>query len=1302
MDSAAGAFWERALRADGNHWIRATREMGGTMSEVEPAKTDPFRFRLGSYGVLSALGSGGMSSVYRAVHLELGREVALKVLPPHMAKNPTVLRRFVGEAKHAGALEHPNIVSIYDRGSDDGRYYLVLEYVGGGDLHDYVQRKGPMAPADAADVIRQVALGLEHAASRGLIHRDIKPSNLLRTPEGVIKIADLGLALRAEDEDERVTRVGTTVGTVDYMSPEQARDSRATSHLSDIYSLGCTFYYLLTGSAPFPGGGIAERLARHAQESVPDVRAKRPEIPAAVAVIVSRMMAKRPEDRYATYRDLLSALNAAAPSQAAHDTTIALAPIDDDFPPALPAPRPSGSGSGSGSVQTPRRPQSSLPEISLASLAPALLEEAKPQSRREVAAVAPRRASISIGPRGSTLSDRAWLIRCVVLGFLTIVVVIGLDLILRPYPNIPSIEASDAAAPVPRRPWTELDETETESALEPPPGEPPAAVVEAPPPAPETKPAPTPPPAWVEPQDPPLVVGPPKSYPEEILAEYLPDWGRVAVPLEIDGPTTVVRRVAENREAGSAASLRLAFNVPKGNIEVDDAGPHFIDDARVAGETRLIRAGEGVRPVIRIEGSSSDAVRALPGIFALDGRTLILDSVDLVVNVRDLGMNQRALFHCAGSRLTLKNCTVTIVNPLRLPFVFLRADDANGRESRVRIEDSLIRGDVAPLIELGRGSTELMVARSVLFGDGAILRLADADSTTRHRLHALGSALGSRGPCLDLGSGKPGSTPRLAVKVHDTAFGRFAGPGVSSLATSADPDSDLSQALQWRGSANLYSGWGSYYASGPDAMIRVGNLQAFRSTWNNERGDAREIAAEWPAPPAIADASPRLLGPLAPGFEWLIARVARPRPYLLARTLLGFPVPEVPEVVAWRSAGGPASKSASAGDEVVELVFDADSDEWDGDLGNFLRDVATPDRRRLRVRVVGSGPRRSSPVKLPDGLVLEMRVEPPAAADAPWLSFSPSRGGPLLELRGGALVLSGFRFQVAAGAAPESSLARVDDGHLILQRCEILEPREASEAASVSPLVDFRAASTKPLAAPPGPPLFAGAVDRPVCLIADSVLATGGSAIRAEVGAGLLAFNNSLIAARGDAIDLNPAKVARSRFAADLRIDRCTVVSSSSIIRLSAWPGDEPGPDRPWLITSSNTAYLDFPDRDRPPRESVLFRAEESSFDRGEVFWRQTNDAIEVFGFAAAGAGQPSFKTRDIGPQWVALWGTANIRGIAGPRPNASSPSVRFRGTTRPDRIEPGMLILDPSYHPGRPKLDLGAEPSRLGVAPRK
>ena len=180
--------------------------------------------------------------------------------------------------------------------------------------------------------MKSVASGLRYAASRGLIHRDIKPSNILRTPAGQVKIIDLGLALQNEFEDERVTREGTTVGTVDYMAPEQARDSRATSIQSDIYSLGCTFYYFLTGVAAYPGGDITDKLTRHARSPVPDVRDLRPDVPAAVSAIIQKMMAKKPEDRFASYDELIAALDAAGGDGTDEDPGIALVPLADDDP----------------------------------------------------------------------------------------------------------------------------------------------------------------------------------------------------------------------------------------------------------------------------------------------------------------------------------------------------------------------------------------------------------------------------------------------------------------------------------------------------------------------------------------------------------------------------------------------------------------------------------------------------------------------------------------------------------------------------------------------------------------------------------------------------------------------------------------------------------------------------------------------------------------------------------------------------------------------------------------------------------
>lgn len=285
--------------------------------------------RIGSYRLTQQLGSGGMGSVFRAVHSESGVVVAVKVLPRYLAKNPTLLQRFLREAKSAEALEHPNIVAIYDRGADQGRHYLVLEYVEGGDLHDRVKTMGPLGADQAIAIVRAAAEGLEYAASQGVIHRDVKPANLLLATNGQVKITDLGLALQVEEEDERVTRDGTTVGTVDYMAPEQARDSRATGVRSDIYSLGCTFYYLLTGHPPFTGGDLTSKLRRHAIEAPPDVRADRPELSPALSRLIRRMMEKDPRARFPDYRHLIDALDALPAASLDPDGDPQLVPLED-------------------------------------------------------------------------------------------------------------------------------------------------------------------------------------------------------------------------------------------------------------------------------------------------------------------------------------------------------------------------------------------------------------------------------------------------------------------------------------------------------------------------------------------------------------------------------------------------------------------------------------------------------------------------------------------------------------------------------------------------------------------------------------------------------------------------------------------------------------------------------------------------------------------------------------------------------------------------------------------------------------
>jgi serine/threonine-protein kinase len=638
------------------------------MAESGSTSLEPYRFRIGSYGILQPLGTGGMSSVYRAVHTESGHEVALKVLATDKARNSTVLKRFVAEARSAADLQHPNIIQIFDRGSDDGRYYLVLEYVQGSDFHEYVQQHGPLDADEAVGLVVQVARGLEYAASRGVIHRDIKPSNILRTPDGGVKIIDLGLALRPEAEDERVTREGTTVGTVDYMAPEQARDSRATSFQSDVYSLGCTLHYLLTGLPPFPGGDITEKLTRHARTPPPDVLEARPDLPRVVGAVLQKMMAKKPEERHASYRQLISELE----SIVGGESTVALVPIDEE----VGGGRPSRDRAASGGAVEPI-----MPEISLASLADHLLEAVDSAPARPLSlggSVSPSVAAAPTSRRDTPgVSEDAWIWRCVVIGLVVIVAVIGLDLILRPFPNHNLVV--DDPAPAPRSSPAPLrPEPIVADGAAPLPSEPDRRA-----PAPPERPI-----AWQEPTDAPAAAPVRESYPPGVVAAYLPPWAREPGPLEVVGPRTVVRRAPDARDPGAVSTLRQALDVPRGVIEIADVGPFPLNDTRIPGEARIIRSRPGYRAVVRIEGARDEAVRSLPGVFNLEGRRLILESLDLVVNVRELGINQKALFHLAGGELTLRDCTITIYNPLKAPFAFLRADDATSRlagEGRRRV-----------------------------------------------------------------------------------------------------------------------------------------------------------------------------------------------------------------------------------------------------------------------------------------------------------------------------------------------------------------------------------------------------------------------------------------------------------------------------------------------------------------------------------------------------------------------------------------------------------------------------------------
>ena len=290
---------------------------------------------LGNYAILDRLGRGGMGNVFLAKHLRMGRTVCLKVINSAGRQSKTAIERFRNEARALAALSHPNIVVAHDADENKGLPFLVMEHIPGSDLSKCVKQDGPLSVRQALRVARQTARALDYAHSQGVIHRDVKPNNLLltedaKTGEMLVKILDLGLAkfdtLLTENPDASLiaamTNTGVVIGTVDYMSPEQALDGRLADARSDIYSLGCTLHYLLTGLPPYDGETTMQRLVAHREQPVPIVSQIRSAVPTEVDFVIARMMAKVPENRYQSMSEVAADLEALLAGRSPRGVTV--------------------------------------------------------------------------------------------------------------------------------------------------------------------------------------------------------------------------------------------------------------------------------------------------------------------------------------------------------------------------------------------------------------------------------------------------------------------------------------------------------------------------------------------------------------------------------------------------------------------------------------------------------------------------------------------------------------------------------------------------------------------------------------------------------------------------------------------------------------------------------------------------------------------------------------------------------------------------------------------------------------------
>jgi serine/threonine protein kinase len=331
---------------------------------------------IGDYIVLDRLGKGGMGVVFKARHRDFVDLVALKILTPSSSRNADSVRRFRREAKLLARLEHPNLVTAHGIGEHGGVHFLVMDHVDGIDLDQLVKAGGPLRPARAVDLVIQAARGLGAAHHRRIVHRDLKPANIMVEGKGTVRVLDLGLAriIGASDAADGkdsileggLTGTGIIMGTVDYLSPEQSKDSKRVDHRADIYSLGCTFHYLLTGMPPYPRETVMQRLLAHHQDEIPSLRTHRPEIPEALDVAFRRMMAKDPDHRQQSMAKVIESLESCRGPRTSGKLLLVFdneaIPGTADPAPVRPAENPHRPEHGTGSPTPPAWPGGGPPD----------------------------------------------------------------------------------------------------------------------------------------------------------------------------------------------------------------------------------------------------------------------------------------------------------------------------------------------------------------------------------------------------------------------------------------------------------------------------------------------------------------------------------------------------------------------------------------------------------------------------------------------------------------------------------------------------------------------------------------------------------------------------------------------------------------------------------------------------------------------------------------------------------------------------------------------------------------------------
>ena len=997
--------------------------------------------RIGKYEIVGHIATGGMGVIYKAYDVDLDRFVALKVLPPDLAKQDNTLIRFCREARAAAQLRHDNIVSIFEIGESHGTHYIALEYIEGTDLQDYINRKCKLDPEEARQIMIQAARALVHAFENGIVHRDIKPSNFLLTRKEdrlVVKLTDFGLAIRYENNAEfRITKDKTTVGTVDYMSPEQARDSRSADIRSDIYSLGCTFYHKLAGIAPFGKGTLPERIIQHMKTPAPDVRKHNKSIPEGIAAIIARMLAKKPDDRYQTPMELLQDLenpSSVVPSKGKNgkrkriDMTQVIdnENLDDEI---ADNGRPEKTG-----VKVAREPSEQMaPRLRRTSDEPP--EETSDPPREETVDSTEHEAMPAPVSKKKESSPVWMYLVGGSVGALGLVLIIALIFGSRQNPVI-------------------------SKPPDKPPGPTPIAVdpgrrIELPPPpAIDTSAAKMTVPALVLPT---MDTLPEKADREGLLKEFagsfagFPMASKEATVLRMSrlasaGPTSF-RTLSDAFAAAKTVEAKPdEFTV----VEIHDNGPIFVSNfAPVAKKRILLRGGDGFRPLI-----VWDPPKKGPLVFCTFAQgSLAIDGIDFVMRASDDG--PITIFDLPESDFQARDCTFSIAGKSKEGIALVRRQRVNEpiehRSTQTVLQRCYVRGPDVTLLAGRETSGALLVDESLVVGyQHPLIDLRGKDD---HGLDiaCVRSTMVSGHVLLRWRSlGGPGVSPPITGKVLDSILSRDdtdTAPGAMiELADAGEP-----RKMSWRAANSVYAGWRQLLVSA-SKTIGGTDLEGWRGKWFYSSGD-RAVAETWPRnpPSGLEDQGadtflPARLppgGPLAPvAFEALtgpgaigcvIGKLPFTPPLAIERIYTPTPVASVPPIDYDKIAIDPGGEAYHGERLDLNKV----------DLGSYLTSKLQQVRPAARVvmHLHGRGTCLTSPLRVRGVQYLALYFERDGK-DPLVLKANPTTNPnrlPLIEMTGGHLEIYGARLPLSEKTLTPT-IVHVHDGNLTMTRCWLQGP----------------------------------------------------------------------------------------------------------------------------------------------------------------------------------------------------------------------------------------------------------------------